>query len=322
MLAVLIATHNGETTLARTLASFLELEEPQGGWRLVIVDNGSVDSTRTIIDSFTSRLPLTYLFEPKKGKNRALNAALAEARGDLMVFTDDDVIVSPRWLSSLRACADELPQYAILGGPVLPHWPAPPDTWILSSVKLNAVFSVLDLEVDGPQDPRLVFGPNMAIRSSALRSGIRFDESLGPVGGRYSQGDETDLLIRLMQSGCEAWFCSKAVVHHIIRPHHLTEEWILQKGVHWARSQLILELRYPAVFGIQPGMSPTAELWRVCPLLALQTVRALYSSAVCEPEHAFRERWKLSLLRGRLQALRSLRAAHGPAPRPVPHLSA
>jgi glycosyltransferase involved in cell wall biosynthesis len=319
LLTVLIATHNGEKTLPRTLESFLDLEDPRGGWHVVIVDNGSVDSTPDIIDSFTARLPLTHLSEPRTGKNRALNAGLASVQGNLVVFTDDDVIADRRWLSSLRACADERPQYAIIGGPVLPKWPAPPDTWILNSVKLNAVFSVLDREDDGPHDPRLVFGPNMAIRRSVLQPEMRFDESMGPVGNRYAQGDETDLLIRLMQDGCEAWFCSKAVVRHIIRPHHLTEEWILQKGVHWARSQLILESRHPDVYDVGPLASPTSALWRLGPSLALQAARTLYSGAVGEPEHAFRERWKLSLLRGQSQALRSLIAAHQPAARPTLH---
>jgi glycosyltransferase involved in cell wall biosynthesis len=247
LLTVLIATHNGEKTLPRTLESFLDLEDPRGGWHVVIVDNGSVDSTPDIIDSFTARLPLTHLSEPRTGKNRALNAGLASVQGNLVVFTDDDVIADRRWLSSLRACADERPQYAIIGGPVLPKWPAPPDTWILNSVKLNAV------------------------------------------------------------------------VRHIIRPHHLTEEWILQKGVHWARSQLILESRHPDVYDVGPLASPTSALWRLGPSLALQAARTLYSGAVGEPEHAFRERWKLSLLRGQSQALRSLIAAHQPAARPTLH---
>jgi len=319
LLTVLIATHNGEKTLGRTLESFLGLEDPPGGWHVVVVDNGSVDSTRGIIDSFAARLPLTHLSEPRTGKNRALNAGLAAVQGDLIVFTDDDVIAEPCWLSSLRACTDERPGYAIFGGPVLPQWPAPPDTWILNSVKLNAVFSVQDREDDGPHDPRLVFGPNMAIRRSALGPGIHFDESMGPVGDRYAQGDETDLLIRLMEDGCEAWFCSKATVRHIIRPHHLTEEWILQKGAHWARSQLILESRHPEVYDAGPLASPTAELWRLTPLLVLQAARTLYSGAAREPEHAFRERWKLSLLRGQTQALRSLIAARRPAARPALH---
>jgi glycosyltransferase involved in cell wall biosynthesis len=56
-----------------------------GGWKLVIVDNGSTDRTR-------DKLRLTYLFEFKRGKNAGLNTGLAHVEGDLIVLTDDDAV--------------------------------------------------------------------------------------------------------------------------------------------------------------------------------------------------------------------------------------
>ncbi|HXT48722.1 MAG TPA: glycosyltransferase family A protein, partial [Gemmatimonadaceae bacterium] len=91
MLTVLFATYNGEAVLPDVLAGFIELRSPVGGWKLIVVDNGSVDRSRAIIDSFRGRLPLEWLSEPLPGKNVALNAALGRIEGDLAVFTDDDV---------------------------------------------------------------------------------------------------------------------------------------------------------------------------------------------------------------------------------------
>ena len=77
MLTVLIATHNGADTLPVVLEAYTKLKAPDGDWKLVIVDNGSTDSTNETIRAFTRRLPLTYVFEPRRGKNRALNTGLA-----------------------------------------------------------------------------------------------------------------------------------------------------------------------------------------------------------------------------------------------------
>ena len=48
MLTVLIATRNGAATLPRVLASYTQLEPPTGGWKLVVVDNGSTDGTAAL----------------------------------------------------------------------------------------------------------------------------------------------------------------------------------------------------------------------------------------------------------------------------------
>ena len=87
MLTVLIATYNGAKTLPEVLSAYCALEPPDGGWKLVIVDNGSTDHTKEIVATFRHHLPLTYLYEPRQGKNTALNTGLSNISGDLVVLT-------------------------------------------------------------------------------------------------------------------------------------------------------------------------------------------------------------------------------------------
>src|SRR6516225_223426 len=119
MLTVLIATRNGARTLPRCLGALAGLTSPPGGWKLVVVDNGSTDATREIVASFADRLPLTFLLEPRHGKNAALNAGLGSVEGDLVVFTDDDTLPRPDWLVEMRRAADEHRSFSIFGGSVL-----------------------------------------------------------------------------------------------------------------------------------------------------------------------------------------------------------
>jgi hypothetical protein len=140
----------------------------------------------------------------------------------------------------------------------------------------------------------------MAVRAEVLQSGFRFDESLGPRGSRYSQGDETDFLIRVASSGHRAWFCREAVVRHIIRPIQLTDRWVLEKAVHFARSEYVLAWRH----GFEPddpratGVCGTHRSW------ATHSLRAALTRSGEPVEEAFRARWTRSLSRGRAQAAR------------------
>ena len=193
MLTVFIATRDGAETLPRTLSGYTRLVSPEGGWKLVLVDNGSEDDSARIARSFGERLPLVLLGEPRRGKNRALNRGLAELEGDLAVFSDDDAIPEPDWLVRLRAAADCHREYAVFGGRILPLWDTPPADWILQWVRTAPVFALTDSGLEeGPCDATKVWGPNMAIRASWFRGGYRFDERIGPNGSAtYAMGGET-----------------------------------------------------------------------------------------------------------------------------------
>ena len=73
--SVLIATRDRAASLARTLASLARQVAPGLSWELVVVDNGSRDDTRLVLDRFANALPLVVLSEPRAGKNRGLNRA-------------------------------------------------------------------------------------------------------------------------------------------------------------------------------------------------------------------------------------------------------
>jgi hypothetical protein len=83
MLTVLITTYNGAPTLPEVLAAYGRLVPPVGGWKLIVVDNGSTDATPEILESFRARLPLQVLHQVQRGQNAARNTGLPHLDGDL-----------------------------------------------------------------------------------------------------------------------------------------------------------------------------------------------------------------------------------------------
>src|ERR1700733_13663891 len=113
---VLFATRNGELLLPRTLEAYCRAEAPSHGWKILVVDNGSSDSTPDILASFRNRLPLETLHLSIAGKNRALNLGIGRIEGDLAIITDDDAVPDPSFLAEWVRYLSYRQDYTLLGG--------------------------------------------------------------------------------------------------------------------------------------------------------------------------------------------------------------
>ena len=296
MLTVLIATRNGAKTLPGVLEAYCRLESPRGGWKMVIVDNGSTDGTGDIIASFSDRLPLTYVFEPAAGKNRALNAGLAFVSPDLVALTDDDTFPRPDWLVRIRQAADAQPTYGIFGGAVLPRWETSPAAWLLKWVPLAPSFAVTNPDLrEGPTDGHQVFGPNMAVRAEIFLAGHRFDPSIGPTDARnYPMGSETEFVLRMMRQGVTAWWVPTAVVDHLVRTVQMHPRWIIRRAARAGRGQCRLGLNRPPHATLH-FLGITIFLYYE---VARKAVGIVVAALLFDGEKLFHRRWALSYICG------------------------
>ncbi|WEF35888.1 glycosyltransferase [Pseudoduganella chitinolytica] len=295
---MLMATFNGAATLPNVLEGCRALVPPAGGWRLIVADNGSTDTTAQVIECYAGRLPLARVFAARRGKNVALNAALELALvapglpGDLFVFTDDDATPAPEWLLRLAEAANAQPEYAIFGGAIVPDWAATPPAWLERMVPLGLTFGITPPgQADGPVFPGLVWGANMALRRALFDGGMRFDETIGPSAGAYAMGSETQLTRRLADAGERAWFCGAARVAHHIRAHQLTVPWILERAYRFGRGQF--RQACPGVFPELLGV----PRWMLGRWLR-EAGGLLRARLLGQADAAFRHRWELACLRG------------------------
>lgn len=296
VLTVLVATRNGAATWPSVLEALSKLEVPEGGWKLVVVDNASTDCTSEILQAYRGHLPLTYVFESQDGKNAALNTGLAFVDGDLVVFTDDDVFPRPDWLVRLRQAADLRPECSIFGGFVVPRWETEPPDWILKRVPLGPTYSVSNSSLtEGPTISGYIFGPNMAIRAGVFEAGYRFDPSIGPRrSGCYPMGNETELVRRLMSAGMKAWHVHGAVVEHLVRASQMRLGWIIKRARRFGRGRYRLG---------QQQAAPALPCWCGVPRhlfrkIAGKMVSMLGAVLLGDAEHLFHSRWELNCLYG------------------------
>jgi len=218
-----ICTWNRAELLARTLAHFEHIESPPGvEWELLVVDNNSTDTTGEVLRTFAGRLPLRPLFEKRQGKSVSCNTLLAAARGELLLWTDDDARPDPRWIGAMCAAFDR-EQAGLVFGVVRPEWLAPAPPWF--GPKFWGHFALLDygntpFVVTDESHP--FYGVNYGTRTAVLRSLGGFREDLGPVhhaGG----GEDTDLFVRARAAGVTIVYEPRAIVGHMIEPWRCTK---------------------------------------------------------------------------------------------------
>ena len=101
-ISVIICTYNRSNSLADTLCCLAKQSYNIQSWELIVVDNNSDDNTKEIVGQYSRKLPnLTYKFESQQGLSYARNLGINSAHGDIIVFTDDDVLPDDDWLEKI-----------------------------------------------------------------------------------------------------------------------------------------------------------------------------------------------------------------------------
>ena len=226
-ISVLIATRNRAEILRRTLEDFCVLLDPGIPWELLIVDNGSSDSTPLVVESFEDRLPIRYLYEGTPGKVNALNAGIPQAQCDLLVMTDDDITPCKGWLRVYLTAAIVHPDASYFGGPIeldlssceIPHWAlnnqGELDRWLSGQL---AQFG----PADSPPEQWCFNGGNVAYRTALFEQYGAFDPRLGHAEKSRLAAEETLFQIRLSRAGEKPHYVRDALVWHRIHQGELT----------------------------------------------------------------------------------------------------
>ncbi len=258
----ILCTCNRAETLEETLESLAASELPSSVlWEVLVVDNNSTDKTREVVQSFSRRYPgrFRYLFEPKPGKCHALNSAIADARGEVLAFVDDDVIVDQRWLQNLtaRLLGGE---WAGVAGRILPGGTVTLPPWLswdrcvgaFRADPLSVLCARFDLgdqarELDLDHAP---YGANMAFRKAVFEKYGDFRLDLGPRPKSQIRNEDVEFGRRIIKAGERLYYEPLAVVHHPVPLHRISKEFFLSWWFDYGRASIIERDERPNVIGI------------------------------------------------------------------------
>jgi GT2 family glycosyltransferase len=192
---VCICTRNRGASIVATLRSVAALDYPD--FDVVILDQSARDDTeRAIRPTVAGDARFRYHRSRTRGLSTARNLLVAQARGPIVAFTDDDCVVAPGWLSHLVAAFRANPDVGEICGPVV----AAPYDETAGFVPTSEITTVRRITTRWLAWRDCGIGANMAFRLNALRRVGPFDEVLSAGAPLYS-GEDIDMTYRMLRAG-------------------------------------------------------------------------------------------------------------------------
>ncbi len=223
-ISVVVCSYNGARTIGDCLEALGRLAYPN--YEVIVVDDGSTDTTATIARRYDCRLIRTK----NRGLATARNTGLEAASGEIVAYIDDDAYPDPHWLTYLAATFLST-SHAGVGGPNL----APPGDGPVAECVARAPGGPIHVLVTD-REAEHIPGCNMAFRKTALEAIGGFDPQF------RAAGDDVDVCWRLQEQGWTLGFHSAATVWHH-RRNSLRTYWRQQIG--YGRAEAMLERKWP-----------------------------------------------------------------------------
>jgi glycosyltransferase involved in cell wall biosynthesis len=210
--SVVIATKDRREFLRRTLES-LERQIEAPPFDVIVVDNGSADDTKSVVEAHAERVPaVRYVAEPQPNRGRARNRGVKLAAGRYVLFCDDDVSLPPGWLAAhaVAQTGDD----CVVNGPILnvPSYAATPAPTFANYSRA------------------FLCTCNASLSKEAFFRAGGFDESFDLYGW-----EDTELGVRLREAGCHWKFAWDAFLWHVKPPAENTLEIESRKAIEKAR---------------------------------------------------------------------------------------
>jgi len=232
--SVIIPTFNRADQLRITLSSLMLVEYDPTSFEIIVVDNGSTDSTKCVVEKFIIDHPkncLKYIYDSIPGLLTGRHRGAKESKGEILIFIDDDIKADKNWLKEILATFDGHPDVHLVGGKCLPDFERTPPEWLYYFKKElpDGGWMITDLslcdygDVEKEIPATWVWGLNFSIRKESLYKHGGFHPDNIPPAFQHFQGDgETGLSFKLAATGCKTWYNPQIIVEHIVPADRMT----------------------------------------------------------------------------------------------------
>ena len=197
MISLIICTYNREKYIGPLLESIAKNDYPTTEYEIVLVDNNCTDNTREVCEQFAIANPevtLRYVVEHEQGLSAARNKGIKEAKGDIIIYVDDDALVDSDYIRIYAEHFAAHPDTMAAGGPIEPLYETQEPAWMSPYTKalLTAWMNYGNQVREYPKG-RYPGGGNAAYRKEVFDKVGLFNTELGRKGNLLLASEEKDI---------------------------------------------------------------------------------------------------------------------------------
>jgi glycosyltransferase involved in cell wall biosynthesis len=205
------------------------------------VDNNCTDNTRSVCEQFATAHPevaFRYVVEPEQGLSAARNKGIKEAKGEMIIYVDDDALVDSDYIRTYAEHFAAHPNTMAAGGPIEPLYETQEPSWMSPYTKalLTAWMNYGDKVREYPKG-RYPGGGNAAYRKVVFDQVGLFNTDLGRKGTALLASEEKDIFDKMHALGMQVLYLPTPVLHHIIPQTKLEEDYFNRLTLQIGRSE-------------------------------------------------------------------------------------
>lgn len=230
-ISAIICTHNRDTYLGAAIDTLLA--QDYDSYEVIVVDNGSTDTTRAVVESRLGDPRLRYVYEGTLGLSTARNRGAETAQGEILAYLDDDAEATPGWLTALDQVYRQDQRVAIAGGKVTLLWPPgqSPPRWLSQDMAGSlGAYDLGDEVLAITQAGLTPRGLNYSIHRTFLGEIGGFDVKLGRVGKNLLSNEELFMTQQALDRGWRVLYVPTALVAHNVAPERMARRWFLRRS--------------------------------------------------------------------------------------------
>jgi len=246
VISVVLPTRNPDSgRLERTLRGLQAQSLPRREWELVVVDNGSTPPLTAARQPLLAGLDARIVVEAEPGLTPARLAGLSAARGEILVYVDDDNILAPGYLAAVARHFAASASLGAAGGPVIAEWEIPPPAW---AGEFHGLLALRDLGATprlargGPGAAWPDFAPvgaGLCVRRThalAYAEAVSRDprrRALDRTAASLASGGDNDLVFTALHAGGDIGYFPELQVTHLIPAGRLDPDYLarLNRGI-------------------------------------------------------------------------------------------
>lgn len=228
MLTAIICTYNRAKYIGPLLESIAANDLAKEEYEILLVDNNCTDNTREVCEAFAEAhkdVNFRYVVEPEQGLSAARNKGIKEAKGDLIVYIDDDALVDEWYLRTIVEYLNAHEDIDAVGGPIIPMYETEEPKWMAYHTKELVTGYLYQGEKVGPFKKRYPGGGNAAFRAKVFERIGLFNTNLGRKGNGLMGSEEKDIFDKMQTHNMQVLYLPKMILHHIIPQSKLEADY-------------------------------------------------------------------------------------------------